>query len=612
MRALPKLLRNVAKENEYKILALMLVCLHLAIWWDFSSALARSLMLAHFGLFLLWQPIWDRDRRLGVIRSSFFVVAAVTFVLSASWLLTSFWTLLLTGLVAGRATRSDRARRVYLAAVALLVTELLVRCVPETAQLRALPEVVRQPFGYMLLAVEASLWLLPTSQSVKQHKSVSNNEEPNWASQLSQSKSDRPELLRAGNTEIDFIYALGVALLGLLLSLGTVTVHFVADTDYLNALVFTLLGIAAFLMAISWLWMPVAGFSGLGQLWDRYVENLGTPLELWLYQLQRDAAVDGTADEFLRRALTRLSLLDWVVGVEYRRRRHNLTQDASDSQSFDRFFRGERSSFSVSMRMGNSDVTVYAQRRVGPALSIHGTLILRLIRHFHAARLREQELTRRAHLEAIHETGARVTHDIKNLLQTLKAMSAATAQSKPEDAAELQALLQNQLPMLTQRLQLALDKLQAPAAEKSRQTSVKSWWRDLKARYAGFDIEFDERIEHDAEIPLDLFDTVAENLLDNARFKRLNEPAIHIQIIIQSTASRISLIVRDDGSRIEADTAERLFESVVDSPSGLGIGLYQAHQLAQRHAYTLNLVENNKSVAFELGSASANHSRANH
>ena len=62
-------------------------------------------------------------------------------------------------------------------------------------------------------------------------------------------------MLNAGNTEVDFIYALGVALLGLLLSLGAVTVHFVADTDYLNALVFTLLGIAAFLMAISWLVM---------------------------------------------------------------------------------------------------------------------------------------------------------------------------------------------------------------------------------------------------------------------------------------------------------------------------------------------------------------------
>ena len=45
--------------HEHRMLGLMLACLHLAIWWDFGGALSRCLMLAHLGLFLLWQPVWS-------------------------------------------------------------------------------------------------------------------------------------------------------------------------------------------------------------------------------------------------------------------------------------------------------------------------------------------------------------------------------------------------------------------------------------------------------------------------------------------------------------------------------------------------------------------------
>ncbi len=52
------------KRFEHQILALMLAGLHLALWWDFGSALSRSLILAHLGLFLMWQPLWRREQRL--------------------------------------------------------------------------------------------------------------------------------------------------------------------------------------------------------------------------------------------------------------------------------------------------------------------------------------------------------------------------------------------------------------------------------------------------------------------------------------------------------------------------------------------------------------------
>ena len=42
------------------------VVLHGALWLDFGGWASRSLMLAHLGLFLLWQPIWRREERLAL------------------------------------------------------------------------------------------------------------------------------------------------------------------------------------------------------------------------------------------------------------------------------------------------------------------------------------------------------------------------------------------------------------------------------------------------------------------------------------------------------------------------------------------------------------------
>ena len=42
-------------------------------------------------------------------------------------------------------------------------------------------------------------------------------------------------------------------------------------------------------------------------------------------------------------------------------------------------------------------------------------MLIHLIGHFYGAKHRELELANSAHLQAIYETGARVTHDIKNL-----------------------------------------------------------------------------------------------------------------------------------------------------------------------------------------------------
>ncbi|MCB1743621.1 MAG: sensor histidine kinase, partial [Gammaproteobacteria bacterium] len=153
------------------------------------------------------------------------------------------------------------------------------------------------------------------------------------------------------------------------------------------------------------------------------------------------------------------------------------------------------------------------------------------------------------------------------------------------------------------RLQLALDKLQAPRRNDADEVPLAHWWHGLRERYASADIDFEAGIEDDVWIPEEVFDTVAENLLENARYKRLSEPGIRIRARLRSDASGVRLEVHDSGSPIPARTAALLFESVVESRTGLGIGLHQASRAARAHGYRLSLTENRRGVGFELSSA---------
>jgi sensor histidine kinase regulating citrate/malate metabolism len=246
-------------------------------------------------------------------------------------------------------------------------------------------------------------------------------------------------------------------------------------------------------------------------------------------------------------------------------------------------------------------ITVYAHRSVGAALRLHGQLLLQLVAHFYRAKQREEQLTRSARLQAVYETGARITHDIKNLLQSLQTTTAAMQAGKADDDPELRALIARQLPHVNKRLQLALDKLQAPEEEAMVEGRLSEWWALFQARNIDAGVKFESELGSDPMVPLDLFDSVAENLLENARSKRLNEPHITISVYVEARNGAAHLRVSDDGSCIDTGTARSLFRSPVDSRSGLGIGLYQAARQAQRWGYELTLTANRPhDVAFDL------------
>jgi signal transduction histidine kinase len=387
---------------------------------------------------------------------------------------------------------------------------------------------------------------------------------------------------------VDFLYGLTVSLLTCILAMGSLLSMYITGAEYPVAVIQTILAIALFLLAVSWLWTPLAGFSGLGQLWERYLQNIGTPFEGWLARLADLARGNQSADSFLESAIARLVELPWVAGA---------TWNSPEIQGEN----GPSTTHLFHFVDDDLTITVYANRSIGTALRLHGQLLLQLVAHFYRAKQHEEELTRRARLQAVYETGARITHDIKNLLQSLQTTTAAMQSGKAGDEAELRALMARQLPHVSKRLQLALDKLQAPEKEAMVEERLSEWWESLQARNIDANIRFDANLGSDPTVPRDLFDSVAENLLENARSKRLSEPGITISVHLEAGNGAAHLRVSDDGSRIDTDTARMLFKSPVSSRNGLGIGLYQAARQARQWGYELTLAANQPhDVAFDL------------
>ena len=92
-------------------------------------------------------------------------------------------------------------------------------------------------------------------------------------------------------------------------------------------------------------------------------------------------------------------------------------------------------------------------------------------------------------------------------------------------------------------------------------------------------------------IPRVLFDSVADNLLQNALAKREAETGVRIRVTL-ACGERIALRVRDTGQAVPPELAPTLLRAPVVSGSGLGIGLYQAARQAEASGYLLELKEN--------------------
>ena len=542
-------------------LGLMLLTLHGALAWGIGEWWTQALMLTHFGVFLLWQPLWRGERELSPAYATLIILGGILLLLNSWWLLT-LWIAILVGLVGGNMPGSGARmqRMVYLLAITYLLAMLLLwvvpNLIPNQPSIPALSFVVR--YGLLILP----LLIFPLKVEMRQ-----------------------PEI----NYAVDFFSSLMLFLLLMVLVLGSFTVMMFTGKIYPVALAQTVMGIAVVLMMLSWLWSPLGGFAGFGQLLSRYLLSVGLPFERWLRNLASFAEKEHEPIVFLGLAMADLGQLPWVEGGKW--------QAKGVSGEF-----GAVSKHHAEFTFHEFSMTLYTRWRLSPALTMHVKLLTQLLGYFYEAKLREQTLQQNAYTQAIYETGARLTHDVKNLLQSMKTLCAAAETSEASQAEALQALMQRQLPQMTQRLQGTLEKLQAPQQKaENGKVSAKIWWQSFQNRYTNMNIDFQvENFDDSLSLPADLFDSVSDNLIQNALQKRRLHSELTISVSFFNGVT-YGLRVCDDGAAMEATTAHKLFSGPVKSEWGLGIGLYQAGRQAEQSGFKLTLAANQEGqVCFVL------------
>jgi K+-sensing histidine kinase KdpD len=205
-------------------------------------------------------------------------------------------------------------------------------------------------------------------------------------------------------------------------------------------------------------------------------------------------------------------------------------------------------------------------------------------------------------MQAFYETGSRLTHDIKNILQSVGTLVTAAEQTQESDTDALLKLIKKQLPVLNQRIASTLDKLKAPSEEKKRQEKISAWWKNLRLRYTQPQVEFVASHLPKHDINAEVLDSVLDNLLGNAIEKTKYEPNTLIKVeIVEGQSERYRIEVTDTGKAMPQQTANELFKKHIQSQNGLGVGLYHAGQDAKQAGYRLSLSRNlNGAVQFTV------------
>ncbi len=551
-----KFLNKLSQKKELFVLVMMLEMLHLSIWVDFGSTISRSFMLSHLGLFLIWQPVWRGNEKLSIDNAILFAVFTFSLTIWLSPWLLFFWLVLLIGFISGRVTADRNERMHYTLALGFLILELFFASVPGLIEINTGYNYI---FNSLLPLIPLLILVFPGS------------------------------IKNASLHLVDFIHAITTSMLTSLVAMGTLLNMFLSESSYFAALTQTTVAIGGFILCISWLLTSQTRFSGVSQLWSNYMLNIGTPFEEWLSDLSKTSELELSPDEFLNEAMHKLARLSWIAGIKW-----EVGATVYDI--------GNTTINQVDLVETDFKATLYTFSPAGVSLKLHSSLLIKLLHNFYINKKREQELTRQAHLKAIYETGARITHDIKNLLQSLQAITSIISQdTDTADAIVAQRVLKKQLPQLTQRLQLALDKLQTPQIHNSEEVYLKDWWGDLQKRNTHNKILFQADLNDDPTIPIDLFDSVVDNLLENIQTKQYNEGDLVITITLVCNKDNIILSVCDSGSMIPAHISKDLLSNAISSDNGLGIGLYQANKHAEMFGYALSLIDNQPGrVCFEL------------
>jgi len=547
---------NTLSKFEFIHLGLMLLLLHLALFTPLDSPLlTTALLIAHIGFFLLWQPALNASQQIHFkTLLPLLAIISLLYFLLGEWFI-ALWIILLTGLTSGSALVNGMQRSFYALATVILFLELSLILTPRLFHLDVVDASIELAIHYALMAACAVIIFWPN----RKKRSV----------------------------KIDYLHSLLISFGLFSFYVTSILISYTSQIHYLQSLLMTALSIGSLLLLISLLYLPQYGFSRFGQLWEQHILNIGNPFENWVKQtslLGKNKKI--TPELFLNNSIDQLLTLSWVSGIHW-----------NDQQHTEMY--GAVSKHSTTFSENDIQMTLYSHTPMGTALKIHAQLLMHLMCYFYTSKLREITLKNQTHLKAVYETGSKLTHDIKNILQSLQALTGVVqAADNPQESHQL---ISRQLPLLTQRLQNTLSKLQAKSVTGQNFSELATWWTELQSRYHGRNINFDGAVTESISVDTDLFDTVLENLLENARSKRRINMQTEITTQLKIVNAQPVITVCDNGAAVPKSKIKQLFKQIITSNDGYGIGLYQSAQLAERNGFKLELLTNEPGkICFKL------------
>ena len=563
---------NFAKVNlllaasSHRVLALMLLSLHAFLIWGGGTTMPqRAIFLCHYGLFLMWQPVWRNTQKLSKPALALFIGVGLIGFFYVNWWVSSLWLAILFGLLGGRIFSEDTktTRIVPILAASYLLSMLLLWVVPKLLGASADLEAAKFVITYLTPVLPISIFFI---------------ENPN-------AKSGQLPVL-------DFFYTLLLMLVALILVLASYAVGTMNSVNYIQVMFISIFGLAGVLIAFSLLWQPSTRFSGVELLMSRYLLSVGMPFEKWVKNIAILGEVESTPNGFVQAAMAEMTQLPWVLGVSWQ-------ADATQGKL------GAVSTHITQFNFKDFHMTLHTRWQISPALYVHVKLLTQIMGEFYEAKRREETLRQNTYMQAFYETGSRLTHDIKNILQSVGALVSAAEQTQDKNDEALLQLIRKQLPVLNQRIAATLDKLKAPSEDKKRVEKMSAWWKSLQLRHGQNDIEFITENLPTQDINAEVLDSVVDNLLNNALEKSKHQRETRISIKMHSDAeSPLCIDVQDTGKAMDTQIANDLFKKHIASPNGLGVGLYHAAQDCKQAGYELSLASNiNGAVRFRVNLA---------
>ncbi len=554
--------------HSHRILALTLLSLHaFLIFGDQASYLRQAFFLCTYGLFLLWQPVWRNTEKLSKLAIVVLISigvggATLIFVNQMNWWVGAIWISILFGLLGGRifseATKANRI--IHILAASYLLAMLLLWVVPKLLNASQDLEAARFVISYMIPVLPISIFFISTQSSQSSQLPI-----------------------------IDFFYTLLLMLLAFILVLASYVIGTLQSVNYIQVMFIAIFGLAFVLVAFSLLWRPSTRFSGVEILMSRYLLSIGMPFEKWVKNIAALGEIESTPSGFIQAAMKEMTDLPWITGVSW------LTDETQGKL-------GESSQHMTHFNFKDFHMSLHTRWQISPALYVHVKLLTQIMGEFYEAKRREETLRQNAYMQAFYETGSRLTHDIKNILQSVGTLVSAAEQTEDKDNDALLKLIRKQLPVLNQRIASTLDKLKAPSEDKKRLEKMSAWWKNLQLRHSSDDVEFVAENMPSQEINAEVLDSVLDNLLNNALEKTKYQPDTLIKVEMHhGTDQSLCIDVTDSGKGMNAQTANDLFKKHIASPNGLGVGLYHAAQDSIQAGYSLSLVSNvNGAVCFRV------------